>query len=172
MAQHSWFRYVQRSVVLAVVLLTIAPSPGCTDERRVTSSGRPFSYELELLKEEESVGIESREKQPIPRLSSEPYVMLEEDIRQSGATDLPALLRRILGLDVPQATGTDANRVHVVVDGRLIGIDASDVRNWKDIPVTLVDIKRLEVSKEPASAVHGINSYDVVIKITTKTPAQ
>jgi outer membrane receptor for Fe3+-dicitrate len=182
MAQHSWFRYVQRSAVLAAVLLTIAPSPGCTNERLVTSSGRPLSDELQLLKEEESVNIEPRDGKPIPPLSSEPYVMTEEDIRESGATDLPALLRRILGLDVsqraePEITGSRiraesqlvANRLLLVVDGRPIHIDTSDPPPWGNIPVALSDIKRIEVWNRSTSVGHGFSGYDAVINIRTKT---
>jgi outer membrane cobalamin receptor len=182
MARHSWFGHVRCSVVLAAMLLTIAPSPGCTDERRFTSSGRPLSDELQLLKEEESVNIEPRDGKPIPPLSSEPYVMTEEDIRESGATDLPALLRRILGLDVSQGAEPDitdsrirvesqlvANRLLFVLDGRSININTSDPLPWENIPVALSDVTRIEVWNKSASVSHEFSSYDAVIKIRTKT---
>jgi iron complex outermembrane receptor protein len=166
---------------LIAVLFTITPSPGQTDDVS-TPSDRFRSDELELLKEEESVSIESREKQPIPPSSSEPYVMTEEDIRESGVPDLPALLRRMLGFDAPQVTESDitdrarggsqrvANSFLVVVDGRPIHIDRSDPLMWKHVPVTLHDVHRLEMWKESVSAVSEFAGYDVVIKIITKKP--
>ena len=63
--------------------------------------------DLELLKEEETVSIASRYEQPISQAPSNVYVVTDEDIRQSGATDLPTVLRRIPGLEVMQMTGPD-----------------------------------------------------------------
>ena len=60
--------------------------------------GRSANNDLELLKEEETVSIASRYEQPISQAPSNVYVVTDEDIRQSGATDLPTVLRRIPGL--------------------------------------------------------------------------
>jgi iron complex outermembrane receptor protein len=141
-----------------------------------------FSDELQLLKEEESVGIELREGHPISSLSSEPDVLSDEDIRESGVADLPTLLNRMLGAGVPQVTGSEINpparagsdlvagSLLVLVDGRPIHVDRSDPLTWRNIPVTLPDIQRLEMWKKSASAVHGSRSDQVVVKITTKRP--
>ncbi len=60
--------------------------------------------DLELLKEEETVSIASRYEQPISQAPSNVYFVTDEDIRQSGATDLPTVLRRIPGLEVMHMT--------------------------------------------------------------------
>jgi len=65
--------------------------------------------ELELLKEEETVSIATRYEQPISQAPSNVYVITDEDIRHSGATDIPTVLRRVPGLDVMQVTGADFN---------------------------------------------------------------
>jgi iron complex outermembrane receptor protein len=179
MAQDPRLQHAQRRAVVIAVLLTITPSLGHTDD--LAAPPDQFkSDELQLLKEEESVGIELQEGHPISSLSSEPYVMLEEDIRESGATDLPALLGKILGVGVPQVTGSEINRralvgseivsntLLVLVDGRPIRVDRSDPLTWRNIPVTLLDIQRLEMWKESPSAVHGMSSDYVVVKIITK----
>lgn len=180
MARYPRFQHSPRSIILTAVLLTIVPSQGHTDEL-ATSSDRPLNDELQLLKEEESVRIESPDKHPISPLSSELYVMTDEDIRESGSTDLPALLRQILGLEVPQGAEPKingrvrahspliANRLLLVVDGRSILIDMSDALPWENIPVTLADIKRIEVWNGSALAIHGFDGYDAVINISTKT---
>lgn len=180
MAQDTRSRPALYSALLTVALFIIAPSQGHTDEL-ATQSDRSLSDELQLLKEEETIGIETRDRQPISALPSEPYIMTDEDIRESGARDLPTLLRGILGLDVPQGTEPEtngnvrvdsrlmANRLLIVLDGRSINIDTSHAVPWEDIPATLPDIKRIEVWNESASAIRGFNGYDAVINITTKT---
>lgn len=142
------------------------------------------SEELELLKEEETVSIASRYEQPISEAPSNVYVITDEDIRQSGATDLPTVLRRIPGIEVMQTTGADfnvsvrgdnqldANKILVMVDGRSIYVDVQAQVLWKAIPVTLPEIKRIEVLKGPASAVYGFNAFDGIINIITKSPEE
>jgi len=143
-----------------------------------------LSDELEIIKEEESVSIASRYEQPISEAASNVYVITDEDIRQSGATDLPTVLRRIPGIEVMQTTGADfnvsvrgdnqlvANKLLVMVDGRSIYVDTQAQVYWKAIPVTLPEIKRIEVLKGPASVIYGFNAFDGIINIITKSPQE
>ena len=143
----------------------------------------PLSEELELMKEEQ-VSIASRYDQPISQAPSNVYVITDEDIRHSGVTDVPTLLRRIPGMEVMQMNGADfnvsvrgnnqpsANKLLVMVDGRSIYNDVQGSMNWKLLPVTLLEIKRIEVLKGPASAVWGFNAFDGVINIITKSPEE
>jgi iron complex outermembrane recepter protein len=140
-----------------------------------------LSQELELIKEEETVSIASRYEQPISQAPSNVYVITDEDIRHSGATDIPTVLRRVPGLDIMQVTGADfnvsargdnqlfSNKMLVMVDGRSIYIDGQGLVFWKSLPVTLPEIKRIEVLKGPASVVYGFNAFDGVINIITKS---
>lgn len=142
-----------------------------------------LAEELNLLKEE-SVSIAARHEQPISQAPSNVYVITDEDIRHSGATELPTILRRIPGMEVMQMTGADfnvsmrgdnqvfANKILVLVDGRSIYVDVQGSVFWKAIPVTLPEIKRIEVLKGPAAAVYGFNAFDGVINIITKSPEQ
>lgn len=105
-----------------------------------------------------------------------------EDIRQSGAPDVPTILRRIPGLEVMQVTGADfnvsvrgnnqlfANKMLVLVDGRSVYIDVQGFVFWKGLPVTLPEIKQIEVIKGPVSALYGFNAFDGVVNIITKSP--
>jgi len=154
-----------------------SPVPQRPDLEVVTKSDQ-----LELLKEEETVSIASGYEQPISKAPSNVYVITDEDIRQSGAVDLPTVLRRVPGLEVMQMTGADfnvsargdnqpfANKMLVMVDGRSIYLDVQGNVFWKAIPVTLPEIKRIEVLKGPASAMYGFNAFDGVINIITKSP--
>jgi len=143
-----------------------------------------LSEELALIKEEETVSIASRYEQPISQAPSNVYVVTDDDIRQSGATDLPTVLRRIPGIEVMQMSGADfnvsargnnqpfANKMLVMVDGRSIYVDVQGTVFWKAIPVTLPEIKRIEVLKGPASAIYGFNAFDGIINIITKSPQE
>ena len=143
-----------------------------------------LTEELELLKEEETVSIASRYEQPISEAPSNVYVITDEDIRQSGAPDLPTVLRRIPGMEVMQTTGAEfnvsvrgdnqlsANKLLVMVDGRSIYVDVQGQMYWKAIPVTLPEIKRIEVLKGPASVLYGFNAFDGIINIITKSPEE
>jgi outer membrane receptor protein involved in Fe transport len=169
--------------MLTIVCVAQAPLPGYTEELS-TQSDQALIPELELIKEEETVSIASRYEQPISEAPADVYVITDDDIRQSGATDLPTVLRRVPGIEVMQTTGAEfnvsargnnqllANKMLVLVDGRSIFVDAQAVVYWKAIPVTLPEIKRIEVLKGPASAIYGFNAFDGVINIITKSPQE
>ena len=170
-------------VMLTIVVVAQAPVPGYTEELS-TQSDQVLIPELELIKEEESISIASRYEQPISEAPSNVYVITDEDIRQSRAPDLPTVLRRVPGIEVRQTTGAEfnvsargdnqllANKMLVLVDGRSIFVDTQAIVYWKSIPVTLPEIKRIEVLKGPASAVYGFNAFDGVINIITKSPEE
>jgi iron complex outermembrane receptor protein len=169
------------TVGLASMAQAQAPPP---PEATEPTPEATLTQELELMKEEETVSIASRHEQPISEAASNVYVITDEDIRQSGATDLPTVLRRIPGLEVMQTTGADfnvsvrgdnqlvANKLLVMVDGRSIYIDTQAQVYWKAIPVTLPEIKRIEVLKGPASVIYGFNAFDGIINIITKSPQE
>ena len=166
--------------MLAIVFVAQAPTLGYTEELSTQSDQVPIP-ELELIKEEETVSIASRYEQPISEAPSNVYVITDEDIRQSGAPDLPTVLRRVPGIEVMQMTGADfnvsargnnqtlANKMLVLVDGRSIYVDFQAQVYWKAIPVTLPEIKRIEVLKGPASACTGL-MHSTALSILLPSP--
>ncbi len=133
---------------------------------------RPVDAAATLLKGEETVSLASRYKQLISQTPSNVYVITDEDTRHSGATALPTVLRRIPGMEVMHMSGADfdlsvrgdnqplATTLLVMVDGRSIYLDVQGPVFWKALPVTLPEIKRIEVRKGPAAAVsifHALN---------------
>ena len=168
-------------------MVCLFPNVLCAAEEDI-STKKPAAIDLPLIQEEldflkeETVSIAVLHEQSISKAPSNVYVLTEEDIRRSGAIDIPTLLRRIPGVEVMQTTGADfnvsvrgnnqllANKLLVQVNGRSIGVDAQALVSWKLIPVTLPEIKRIEVLKGPAGATHGFNAFDGVINIITKSP--
>jgi iron complex outermembrane receptor protein len=120
--------------------------------------------ELEFLREE-TVLTPNYQEQPISEAPSNVYVITEEDIRQSGATDLPTLLRQVPGMSVIERTGGQfnvsvrgdnqelANKMLLLIDGRSAYLDTQGVAPWKDLPVSLLEIQRVEVLKGPAGSI-------------------
>ncbi len=176
-------------VPMAIVLLVLPICPVLAQEasmeppRMSSQTDQALKEELLFLKEE-TVSIASRYEQPISEAPSNVYVITDEDIRQSGATDIPTVLRRIPGLEVMQVTGADfnvsmrgdnqlvTNKLLVMVDGRSIYVDVQGSMFWKAVPVTLPEIKRIEVQKGPASVLYGFNAFDGIINIITKSPEE
>ena len=107
------------------------PRPSSTIEKQI--------QEEALYLKEETVSIASRYEQPISRAPSDVYVITDEDIRNSGATDIPTLLRQIPGMEVMQMNAVDfnvsvrgnnqlaANKLLVLVDGRSIYVDQAGI---------------------------------------------
>lgn len=109
-------------------------------------------------------------------------VISEQDIRLSGITKLPELLRRLAGVDMMQVTGGQSevairgfnsrlsNRVLVLVDGRSVYADSLGATFWQFLSIGVEDIARIEVVRGPGSSMYGANAFSGVINILTKKP--
>ncbi len=172
---------------IAGILVALWPIPCAAQDaapappRVSLQTEQQLQEELVFLREETVVTANWRE-QPISEAPSNVYVISAEDIRQSGATDLPTLLRRVPGLSVIEMSGGDfnvsmrgnnqqrANRILLLIDGRSSYVDTQGLVPWKTLPVSLLEIKQIEVLKGPASVIYGFNAFDGVINIITKDP--
>lgn len=111
-------------------------------------------------------------------------VITAEEIRASGATDVPDLLRRLAGVDVMQLSAGHAdvairgfqrklnNKVLVLIDGRSTYIDFLGTTFWSAFPIELEEIDRIEVIRGPGSAVYGANAVTGVINVITRAPGE
>ena len=109
-------------------------------------------------------------------------IITEQDIRLSGITKLPELLRRLAGLDIMEVTGGQtevsirgfnqrlANKTLVLVDGRSVYIDLLGATIWQTLSIGAEDIQRIEVVRGPGSALYGADAFNGVINIITKRP--
>ncbi|MDR3441240.1 TonB-dependent receptor plug domain-containing protein [Telmatospirillum sp.] len=119
------------------------------------------------------------------RISDTPVIMdliTAEDIRHSGARDIPTLLRRLAGVDVTHAAPGTAetavrgylqplgSRVMVTLNGRQVYFDGFGTDFWATLPVELAEIRQIEVIKGSQSALYGFNAVDGVINIVTFDP--
>ncbi len=119
------------------------------------------------------------------RVSEVPDTMViitAEDIRRSGADDIPGVLRHVAGVDVLQWANDDADvsirgynqayspRLLVLIDGRQVYADYYGYTPWSTLPVELNEIRQIEVIKGPNSALFGFNAAGGVINIITYNP--
>lgn len=105
-----------------------------------------------------------------------------EEIRRSGAKDIPQLLRRIAGVQVQRnAIGRAdvsirgynkpyANRLLVLINGRQVLSDAFGQVNWEALAVSMHEIRQIEVVKGPNSSLFGFNAESGVVNIITFNP--
>jgi iron complex outermembrane receptor protein len=109
-------------------------------------------------------------------------IISADDIKRSGAHDLPTLLGRVPGLDVLSwsAEGADVGvrgydqamspRLLVLINGRQVYLDHYGYTAWSTIPVQMSEIRQIEVVKGPNSALFGFNAVSGVVNIITYNP--
>jgi iron complex outermembrane receptor protein len=122
----------------------------------------------------------SKKEQKLSRTAAAIFVITQEDIRRSGANNIPDLLRMVPGLDVAQVNGSTwaissrgfndefANKLLVLMDGRTVYSPLFSGVFWdvQQVPMEIID--RIEVIRGPGAAVWGANAVNGVINITTK----
>jgi len=138
---------------------------------------------LEDLMNLEVVSV-SKTEQKLSRAAAAVFVITQEDIRRSGATNIPDLLRMVPGIDVAQIDANVwaisvrglnerfANELLVLVDGRSVYSAAFGGVYWETLDVPLEDIERIEVIRGPGGSVWGANAVNGVINIITKKAAE
>ena len=109
-------------------------------------------------------------------------ILTADDIRMSGATNIPDVLRQVVGVDVMSLSAPQpdvsirgfnrelSNKVLVLIDGRTVYLDILAAPLWATLPIGLHDIERIEIIRGPGSAVYGANAMTGVINIITRTP--
>jgi len=129
---------------------------------------------------EVSVFSASRKNQTLSDVSSAVFVINQEDIRHSGATTIPDLLRMVPGAQVASIdgnswaisirgfNGTFANKLLVMIDGRSVYTPLYGGVFWDVQDTLLEDIERIEVIRGPGSTMWGANAVNGVINIITK----
>lgn len=109
-------------------------------------------------------------------------IITADDIRRSGATDIPGVLAHVAGVDVLRWTNDQADvsvrgydqayspRLLVLIDGRQVYADFYGFTPWSALPVELSAIRQIEIVKGPNSALFGFNAAGGVINIVTYNP--
>lgn len=123
----------------------------------------------------------SKKEQMTSQAAGAVFVISRDDIRRSGALNIPELLRMVPGLDVAQIdagkwaitargfNGQYSNKLLVLVDGRTAynAMFAGVYWDAQNIPLNMIE--RIEVIRGPGAAVWGSNAMNGVINIITRS---
>lgn len=156
-----------------------------------TSDASPSSEEdgeaegLPLRRTPEVTVTSTRAERDVLEIPGNVTVLDREDIEESGAKDVPDLLRRESGIYVTNdstnpagymvaprgfqnGSGTGGANLLVLRDGRRVNEPSNSVADWALLP--LENVERIEIIRGPASAVYGDNAAGGVIHIVTEQP--
>lgn len=121
-----------------------------------------------------------QKEQKLSDVAAAMTVLSSDDIRRSGATNIPDLLRYVPGVEVGQASntgvsvtirgfgGTFATKLLVLVDGRSIYDPVFGGVDWPFQQMMMENIDRVEVIRGPGATIWGANAVNGVINIITK----
>jgi outer membrane receptor for ferrienterochelin and colicins len=109
-------------------------------------------------------------------------IITADDIRRSGADNIPDILEFVAGIDVRRYGFAAADvgirgyneasnpRLLVLVNGQQVYLDDVGRTQWYTLPVTLEEIRQIEIVKGPNTALFGFNAVSGVINIITYDP--
>jgi iron complex outermembrane receptor protein len=123
----------------------------------------------------------SKKEEKLNRIAAAVFVIRSEDIRRSGATSVPDLLRMAPGVDVQQLDASVwaisirgfnsrfSNKVLVTVDGRSVYSPTFSGVYWDHETLPVEEIDRIEVIRGPGATLWGANAVNGVINIFTRS---
>jgi iron complex outermembrane receptor protein len=122
----------------------------------------------------------SKRSQKVADAAAAVFVITQEDIRRSGARNIPETLRMAPGIEVARIdenkwaissrgfNGRFADKLLVLIDGRSVYTPLFSGVYWDVEDVPLEDVDRIEVIRGPGATLWGANAVDGVINIITK----
>ncbi|HEY1271400.1 MAG TPA: TonB-dependent receptor [Terriglobales bacterium] len=124
----------------------------------------------------------SKEPEEVWKTPAAVYVLTQEDIRRSGATSIPEVLRLVPGLQVSRSDDDHwsvgirgfadqfSKSMLVMVDGRSLYTPLFAGVYWAlQDTILLEDVERIEVIRGPGGTIWGANAVTGVINIITKS---
>ncbi len=126
---------------------------------------------------DEIVVTATRIAQPLKQSLSSTAIITQQDIRESQAADVPAILRSVAGVEINQAggmgkttdlyvRGTNATHTLILLDGVRISSATSGTASIQDL--MLDQIERIEVVRGNVSSLYGSEAIGGVVQIFTK----
>lgn len=124
----------------------------------------------------------SKKSQTLAETAAAVYVITAEDIRRSGASNIPEALRLAPGVQVSSIGNNKwavsirgfadrfSNKLLVLVDGRSVYTPLFSGVLWESLDVPLESIARIEVIRGPGASIWGANAVNGVINILTRSP--
>jgi iron complex outermembrane recepter protein len=168
-------RWVATAATLLAVFTGLIATQGRAQEVKPDLS----DLSLETLTSMEITSV-ARKEQKLTEAAAAIFVITSEDIRRSGLTSIPELLRTVPGLDVAEIDANKwaittrgfnerySDRTLFLMDGRALYSPLTSGVNWNSQETLLDNIERIEVIRGPGATLWGANAMDGVINIITK----
>ncbi|MBU4434916.1 MAG: TonB-dependent receptor, partial [Alphaproteobacteria bacterium] len=163
-------------------LLLLAAASGCI-AGATSASAQSIDYgALQSMFDEPVTTSATGSPQRASQAPVDMTIISAEDIRRSGATDIPTILSRTAGVDIlPFAAGAAeisvrgynqarSPRMLVLINGRQVYLDHFGYTDWHTLPVALEEIRQIELVRGPNSALFGFNAVSGVVNIITFNP--
>jgi iron complex outermembrane receptor protein len=176
---------VRTAFVCVVALLVSTASAVRATPNQDAQSAQDSSEQLKQMSLAQlgdvSVTSVSKEPEKAHQAPAAVYVLTQEDIRRSGATNIPEVLRLVPGVEVARIDsdhwsvgirgfGSEFSKsVLVLIDGRSVYSPLFSGVYWNVQNVMLEDVDRIEVIRGPGGTIWGANAVDGVINIITKS---
>lgn len=177
----------KRSLAFAIVFLGVLATPGPELWAQIPDQEDLNLSLQDLFSQIPVVVTASRREQRADETPASVYVITAEDIRQSGAITIPELFRTVPGLSLITTSLGDvgihlrgsvgfndnfSDKILVMINGRSVYWDVYGTVYWDLFPISIEEIKQIEVIKSPASSLYGTNAFSGVINFITKTPEE
>ncbi len=173
--------------VIALSLFSILISLGSPSQKlraqAVQADQKPDDSLTHLSLEElgnVQVTTASKEPEQVWQTPAAIFVFTQEDIRRSGATSIPELLRLVPGVEVARIDsdhwavgvrgfgGEFSKSLLVLIDGRSVYSPLFAGVYWQVQDTLLEDVDRIEVIRGPGGTIWGANAVNGIINIITK----
>ncbi len=122
----------------------------------------------------------SKEPEQVWQTPAAIYVLTQDDIRRSGATTIPELLRLVPGVEVARIDsdhwavgvrgfgGEFSKSLLVLIDGRSVYSPLFAGVYWQVQDTLLEDVDRVELIRGPGGTIWGANAVNGIINIITR----
>jgi iron complex outermembrane receptor protein len=169
------------ALLIAATLLGSPQVARASDDEQKTP--RLTELSLEQLGDIEVTTVSKRPEE-VWRTAVAIHVITHEDIRRSGATSIPEVLRLAPGIEVARIDSDHwsigvrgfgdqfSKSLLVLIDGRSIYTPLFAGMYWPAHDALLDDVDRIEVIRGPGGTIWGADAVSGVINIITKTAAE
>jgi iron complex outermembrane recepter protein len=177
------FRRIAAAAAMAFLMSLLGPVQQLRAQSAGGNQNPPENLKQLSLEQLGNVEVTTASKEPeqVWRTPAAIYVITQEDIRRSGATGIPEVLRLAPGLEVARTDsdhwavgvrgfgGQFSKSLLVLIDGRSVYSPLFAGVYWQVQDTLLEDIERIEVIRGPGGTIWGANAVNGVINIITKT---
>lgn len=177
------FRPIRRPIAVVVfVVLAGLVNESRADSQPEVKAGEPLKQLSLAQLGDVEVTTASKKPEEVWKTPAAVYVLTNEDIRRSGATSIPEVLRLVPGVQVSRIDNDHwavairgfadqfSKSMLVLIDGRSLYTPLFAGVYWAlQDGIMLEDVERIEVIRGPGGTIWGANAVTGVINIITKS---